>query len=181
MTSAQLIATYIHAKDANRPELTPSVFARDALLDMVVNTRSISFPPRVTGVDGITDVLIRQFGDTYEDVHTFCLCAPPSTDASAFSCAWLVGMAETASGTLRVGCGRYDWFFRGVGPARLVDRLRITIDCMQEVSQGGPVMDWLRGLPYPWCPMEMAVVTMPRIAGLEPVTRGLKGYSKASA
>jgi len=154
----------------------PGVFARDALLDMVVNARSISFPPRVTGVDNITDVLIRQFCDTYENIHTFCLTQPPVTDSSLFSCPWLVGMSGKADGKVRVGCGRYDWSFRGAGASGLVDRLKVTIDCMQELpgDRLRAVMDWLQGLPYPWCPLEVAVVTMPRIPGLEPLPRELK-------
>jgi len=82
MTRAQLIASYILAKDSNQPSLMPAVFARDALLDMEVNARSISFPPRVTGVDNITDVLVREFCATYENIHTFCLSPPPVTDSS---------------------------------------------------------------------------------------------------
>jgi len=176
MTRAQLIASYILAKDSNQPSLMPAVFARDALLDMEVNARSISFPPRVTGVDNITDVLVREFCATYENIHTFCLSPPPVTDSSLFSCPWLVGMSGKADGKVRVGCGRYDWSFRGAGESGLVDRLKVTIDTMQELPKDRlkVLMDWLQGLPYPWCPLEAAVVTMPRVPGLEPLARGLK-------
>jgi len=176
VTRSQLIASYILAKDSNRPSMMPAIFARDAMLDMVVNTRSIAFPPRVTGVDAITDVLVRQFCETYDNIHTFCLCQPPATDSSLFSCPWLVGMSGKADGKARVGCGRYDWSFRGAGPSGLVDRLKITIDSMQELPPSAlpAIMSWLQGLPYPWCPLEAAVVTMPRVAGLEPLARGLK-------
>jgi hypothetical protein len=28
-------------------------------------------------------------------------------------------------------------------------------------------MDWLSGLPYPWCPFQTAVASAPKVEGLE--------------
>jgi hypothetical protein len=166
-----LVAAYLHAKDENRPHLMPGVFAADATLEMVVRTGTISFPPLSRGIDAITEVLVRGFGRTYENVYTFCLQRPDAA-ASRFECDWLVGMSEKATGLVRVGCGRYDWTFGGSPPAR-VDRLVITIEAMQVLpaSALGAVTAWTAALPYPWCPPQVAVAAAPALDGLEPVLR----------
>jgi len=93
VTAGELVATYIQAKDSNRPDLMPAVFAANAWLEMVVHAGSISFPPLATGLDAITDVLVRRFSETFENVHTFCISSEPAGDAATFSCGWLVGMS----------------------------------------------------------------------------------------
>lgn len=170
MTFEQAIATYIRAKDENRPELMSAAFADDAVLEMVVKTNAIAFPPLTQGLSAITEVLVSRFGEKYEDVHTFCLAAPPEPTAATFSCPWLVGMIDRSTRAICVGCGRYDWSFRSAAP-RLVDRLAITIDRMEvlpSASRAG-VMQWLRGLPYPWCDARLATESAPKIEGLEPI------------
>jgi hypothetical protein len=159
MSIAHLVATYIRAKDSNRPHLMKAAFAQDAALEMIVNAGTISFPPRSAGLDAITDVLVSRFGQTFENVHTFCLCTPPEGSASSFSCPWLVGMSEKAGGAVRLGSGRYDWTFR----SGRVQHLTITIDQMEVLppSDLEHVMGWLGSLPYPWCPADVAERSIP--------------------
>ena len=171
MQSAQeSIATYIRAKDQNQPHLMKHAFAEAATLEMVVRTGSISFPPISTGLESISDVLVRRFAQTYENVHTFCLAAPPQTDEVTFSCSWLVGMSEKESRMVRVGCGRYDWLL-GPQVPRLVERLTITIDLMQSLAPNSlaSIMDWFSRLPYPWCSAQTALVAAPTLDDLEPI------------
>ena len=162
MIISEQIATYIRAKDSNRAHLMSTVFAPGAKLEMAVQAGTISFPPEASGLDAITDVLVRRFGQTFENVYTFCLCSPPVRDESTFSCPCLVGMSAKADGLVRVACGRYDWVFRS-GEACLVERLKITIEPMQELPPGDLpiVMTWLSRLPYPWCPVEAAIEAAP--------------------
>jgi hypothetical protein len=176
VTVSALIETYIRAKDTNRPHLMSTAFAPDVSLEMVVRAGSISFPPRSLGLDAVTDVLIRQFGRTYENVYTFCLCAPPASDEPQFSCAWLVGMSEKESGGLRLGSGRYAWSFRLERGVRKVCGLKITIDQMSTLpaSLVPAAMSWLGQLPYPWCPVETVMETVPRIAEFAHVTGQLE-------
>src|SRR5690348_5023883 len=87
------IVAYIRAKDENRPHLARFAFDAAAILSMVVKTAATSFPPDASGRDAITDVLVRGFGQTYENVRTFCLSTPPEREHTAFSCGWLVGMS----------------------------------------------------------------------------------------
>ena len=164
------IATYIRAKDGNLPHLMRSAFAEDATLETVVNSTAISFPPITKGVVSITDVLVTRFGETFEYVHTFCLGEPPTPVDAVFSCAWLVGMSERQSGTVRVGCGRYDWSFQS-GGRRLVNRLKITVEHMQVLPAGQftVVMNWLSELPYPWCAVREAKRAAPQLDGLAPI------------
>ena len=172
LTPRDIVATYIRAKDENRPHLMRGAFATTAELRVVATPGTISFPGFTQGIDPITDILVRRFAQTYENVHTFCLAAAPRDDATTFSCPWLVGMSEKETRAIRVGCGRYDWVFN-VAPPRLVGRLTITIELMQSLAADTlpPIMDWLAQLPYPWCSAQTAVRTAPTLDDLRPVLR----------
>lgn len=171
MNPSQLIGAYLEAKDHNQPALMGQAFAPDAELEMVVNTGAISFPPQAQGLAAITDILVHRFAESYENVRTFCVAAPPPDEALAYHCRWLVGMSEVDGGAVRVGCGGYDWRFEpGVAGWR-VRRLRITIEQMQHLpaEQCTPVMNWLIALPRPWCPAPTLVAAAPAIEALRPV------------
>ena len=176
----RVLRAYFHAKDENRPHLMATAFAGDAVLETVVKTGAISFPPVSRGLAPITDVLVRKFGQTYENVYSFYLERPRSAAAlDDFACDWLVGMSEKDGGKARVGCGRYDWHFQSEEP-HLAERLVITIEAMQVLARElrEPILGWLTGLPYPWCPAETILASAPDIADLEPV-RGYVGRRKA--
>jgi hypothetical protein len=179
---SERIRTYLRAKDENRPHLMNDAFADSARLEVKNATDAISFPPVTRGVDAITQVLVRDFARTYENVYTFCLCAEPRDAAGQFSCPWLVGMSDRATSSIRVGCGVYDWSFQDEGN-RLVDRLVIGIDVMK-VLPGDylrPVMIWLSGLPYPWCAPSVAIKEMPQLAELAEITEFVGGLIATSA
>ena len=147
-----LIHTYVRAKDGNRPHLMASAFSATATLEMQVETGAVSFPPMTQGLEAITDVLVRRFGQRFENVYTFCL-GKPAPDVQTFACDWLVGMSEKASGNVYVGCGRYDWTF-AEEPQLRITHLLIRIESMQVLppSELNAIMGWLSRLPYPWCP-----------------------------
>lgn len=168
------IVTYIRGKDRNRPHMLRRAFAPTATVEVVAKTPTISFPSVVTGLDAVTDVFVRKFAATYENVYTFCLASPPSDDSDAFSCDWLVAMSEKQDGAVRVGSGRYDWGFERDGDCR-VETLVITIDVMQKLRPDclRPVMDWVTALPYPWCPAGVAVKSAPNLADLAETMRRL--------
>ena len=169
-SARESIATYIRAKDENQPHLMPRAFVEAATLEMVVKAGSISFPPISNGLESISNVLVRRFSQTYENIRTFCLAEPPRSDDAKFSCGWLVGMSEKENRMVWVGCGRYDWVFQSHGP-RLVERLTITIELMQSLAPSSltSVMAWLSQLPYPWCPVQTALANAPTLDGLEPI------------
>ena len=175
---ARLVETYVRAKDENRPHLITDVFAADARLELNVRAGSIAFPPVSTGAVAITDVLVRQFAQVWENVYTFCLERPDDDLSRTFSCPWLVAMTAKADGTVRVGGGRYDWRRQTRAPF-LVDRLVITIDAMQALPApaAGPVLDWIVRLPYPWCPADLARSSMPRLERLDPVATALSRFA----
>jgi hypothetical protein len=168
-TPADIVETYIRAKDGNRPHLMAAAFAEAAKLEVIVKAGAISFPPTTTGLQAITDVLVRTFVQTYENVYTFCLSTPPATGQS-FRCRWLVGMSERVSGVVRVGCGSYEWDFLDVDPW-LARRLVITIEQMEvaPTTDLAAVMGWLGRLPYPWCPLERATSSAPNLESLAPL------------
>jgi hypothetical protein len=166
---------YFHAKDGNRPFLMRRAFAEHVQLDMVVKTDAISFPSSANGVPAIEEILGRRFANDFENVYTFCLARPTKANRRHFPCHWLVGMSAKNNGLIRVGSGRYDWYF--TSDARcLVERVIIIIDVMQifPANELDRIMSWITSLPYPWCRPDEAVRDMPDIEGLAPVGRYLK-------
>ncbi len=158
---SQSILAYLRAKDGNRPHILAQAFTHDASLLMDVKTEGISFPPVSSGRAAIAEVLVRQFARTYENVYTLCLCAPPTSEERSFACDWLVVMSSKDGGTVRVGCGRYDWDF--APDSCLVEHLKITIETMQLLPPHtlDCMMAWVAKLPYPWCPANLALQLAP--------------------
>jgi hypothetical protein len=165
-TAQRSIQQYIHAKDGNRPHLLDQAFTTNAILDMIVRTGSISFPGHVESRETIGDVLVRRFGQTFENVYTFCLGAPPSENAKTFQCKWLVAMSDKNSGEARVGCGVYDWQFEP--ESNLAEGLTITIEHMATLPAAdlASVMAWVSALDYPWCDVRALMNSAPDTAGL---------------
>ena len=173
LSPESVLRNYFHAKDENRPHLMSKVFARTAALQMHGNTDGISFPAASTGIDEITDVLVRRFGQTYDNVYSYYL-DPPPLQCNQFSCHWLVGMSEKSNGNVRVGCDRYDWTFDE--SSGLAVRLIVTIEAMQSLApeQFGPVFDWLGALSYPWSSAAVAAASAPSIEALGAVVQYLR-------
>ena len=166
---ASVLRTYFRAKDENRPYLLRTVFCEEATLCVRVNTDSIAFPAESHGLPAIADVLVRKFGQTYENVHSFYLSRPPS-EASQFVCRWLVGMSQKEDGQVRVGCGHYEWSFQEA-PPHLVSKLVISIEAMQTLAahQIESVFAWLERLSYPWSSASEVLKAAPANPELEPV------------
>jgi hypothetical protein len=152
---AELVRTYIAAKDTNRPHLVPRVFARTATVEMTVKTDAIAFDPQATGPEAIAEMLVRRFAQQYENVYTFCLCDPPPIDALRLDCGWLVVMSERQTQRVRAGFGRYAWEWQPQVELR-VQRLSITIERMDVLDEGvgDATFAWAERLPYPWCPSD---------------------------
>lgn len=165
-----IVCKYICAKDQNRPHLMKEVFTSLASLEIEVKTKNISFPSNAVGLDEITDILIRNFSHTYENVYTICLADSLISDKNELSCHWLVSMTEKDGGNVRVGCGRYNWHFDDKREV-LADHLTITIEQMVELTPEltSQILDWVSKLPYPWCDSEIILQTMPSIESLRPV------------
>ena len=166
-TPADCIASYILAKDGNRPHLMDAAFTPDATLKMVLHTDAISFPAASHGRTAIAETLVRRFNHTYENIYTLCVGSPPEAGVQAFACDWLVAMSQKQYGAVRIGCGRYDWSFTPTGDR--VRALTITIETMALLQPDtlAPVMEWVSDLPYPWCPRAELSRAAPRLAGVE--------------
>ncbi len=187
--AAAVLHTYFRAKDGNRPHLLDRVFTPDARLEVDNRSAAIAFPAVTIGRSGIADVLVRQFGRTYENVYSFYL-RKPAADAMAFSCDWLVGMTEKDTGDVRAGCGRYDWVLadvelpseKSVAVERRATSLRIHIAAMQVLAPSllEPVIGWLRALDYPWTTPGSIAATAPAIRELDPVLAYLSRSDPAS-
>ena len=176
-STSEAIETYIRAKDGNRPILMGEVFAEDAELEITVVGGSITLPQKSSGLEAISDTLVREFARSYENICTFCLAMPQSQDASTFSCNWLVGMSEKENRNVRVGFGRYDWCFRS--STHEVARLSISVQIMESLAPATvvTVMRWLSALPYPWCPAHLALKECPRLPELRSIRQHLVNSS----
>jgi hypothetical protein len=84
-------------------------------------------------------------------------------------------MSARNNGQVRIGCGRYDWYF-GPDQQCRVERLVIIIDVMKilPATDLAASMNWLSSLPYPWCAPAEAIKGMPRIEGLAEIETYLK-------
>jgi hypothetical protein len=175
INASDAISTYILAKDNNRPQLMNHAFAQDCELEMVVKTDAISFPSSGKGLEQITQVLVTNFGEQYENVRTFCLSRPNTDYLPQFRCTWLVGMSARQDGAVRVGCGHYSWHFGSDDDGR-VKKLVIDIEvmCVLPVGDSEPIMQWLAALPYPWCSDIQACESIPAIDALRPIESFLR-------
>ncbi len=164
------INRYIAAKDNNKPHLLSQVFTQQATLVMQVNTDNIAFPADVSGRAAISDVLVTQFNQTYENVYTFCLSDSIERKGSLLTCKWLVAMTEKDGGKLKVGCGQYDWAFQS-DDGSTVKKLTITIEHMSAMDFQNTThfLNGLSELPYPWCFSSSVRIEMPVIPALNAI------------
>jgi hypothetical protein len=145
-----VLRNYFHAKDENRPHLLDRVFTEAAVLEVRNITNTIAFPAVTTGRAEIANILVRAFGQTYENVYSFYLQRPRASVPS-FECDWVVAMTEKTSRNARVGCGSYDWIF-APDPPYLANRLVINIAAMHVLppTAAPAVLSGVGELTYPW-------------------------------
>jgi hypothetical protein len=167
------IETYIYAKDGNRPHLLPDAFMDDAMLTIELKTDEISFPSRVSGIDGISAVLVSQFAKQYENVYTFCVGKPPKEEPR-FDCYWLVCMTEKGTGAARVGFGEYQW--QSDDETKKISKLSITIEEMNTLpgEWNSSILRWAQSLPYPWCPSDIVARDAPAFPPIQKIAETLK-------
>lgn len=163
-THTNLISQYIKAKDNNKPHLMKSVFSEQAMLEMIVQTSNISFPAKVIGRDAITQILVCEFNNIYENIYTLCLTDTLEQNQNYSSCRWIVCMTEKAPQSLRVGFGNYQWEFEN-DTLGLVNHLVITIEYMTLLPQSlqSDVLSWFDKLPCPWALSSELKATAPDI------------------
>ncbi len=173
---ADVIDAYVRAKDGNRPHLLRTAFTDTASLRMHVRTAGISFPPGAVGRQAIAEMLVSRFNETWENIYTLCVGAPPAAGVATFACGWLVAMSAKVDRLVRVGCGRYDWVF---DPATgLARSLVITIDAMETTSWDVDAMiDWASALPSPWCDARRLESSAPGAPALRAVLAQMRPLS----
>ena len=110
-TPQYLLERYVEAKDLVRPHLMQEIYAAGAVLTFSIATDSITFPRRVSGIDGITKTLVVDFGAKYSRCKTFYVCDSLPQKADKITMPWLVLMSEPALACLRIGKGYYEWTF----------------------------------------------------------------------
>jgi hypothetical protein len=153
-TPRSLLERYVEAKDQVRPQLMPTIYAANAVLTFSIATDTISFPPRVVGLDGITKTLIVDFGTKFSRCKTFYICdSMPEQEERIAILPWLVLMRESASSRLRIGKGYYKWTFGQPGDVNMqVSAIHIHIERMDAIEDAeGHLLTIAQSvLPYPW-------------------------------
>ena len=179
ISKADAIQLYIQAKDSNRPFLLNGAFAEGITLKIDVPTEAISFPSSLFGRDAIADTLVRQFNQEYENIYTICIGNKPDIEGVDFSCYWLVVMTEKQSGTLRVGCGEYEWNFNAT--SNTVQSLSIAIDTMETAPSASvtDAMAWVSDLPYPWAELSVVAREAPDVSAITRVMQHLVKLHKS--
>jgi len=147
-----LIEMYIKAKDCNKPVLMKKVFNNNAVLQMIVKSDNISFPSNVQGEENITNTLVKDFSNKFENVYTICIEDSIKIENNTLTCHWLVTMSDKANTEIKMGYGEYIWTFKEDKVSSLV----IQIDEMNilEISRLDEIMEEVNSLSYPWCKKE---------------------------
>ena len=173
----QLISYYLRAKDNNKPFFIKKMLDKNAVLTMHVKTDAIDFPPKTTGIEAFTQLLVNDFNKHYENVFTFCITDSITETDNTLSCLWLVAMTEQATGQHKVGYGKYDWHFITNNDSAIdkeyVSQLDITIEHMDIIdrSEDATIFNWLNTLPYPWIHRTELQANIPAINGLQKLHR----------
>jgi len=174
LNKTDAIQAYILAKDGNRPHALNFAFTADAIVNMDVQTDSIAFPNSLPGLKTISEILVSQFNQQYENIYTFCIGNRPEILENQFKCNWLVVMSEKKTESVRVGCGQYDWVFSATSGK--VQKLDIKINVMETSSAVDllEVMTWVAALPYPWCDLTTLVTKPPQNSAVLKVVQQLQ-------
>lgn len=187
------IGRYLQGKDTNQPHLLEAVFCDDAVLKMRVLSDSIDFPSEVVGLKDITHTLCAGFNERFEHIRTLCFLDTVLRSNNLMNCRWLVGMVAKETGALHCGYGEYHWTFEKDYSAlsqHQVKKLTIVIDDMvvmpstdnsasdssasdSSASDHEAILNWLASCTYPWAISQDVLATMPEIASLAGIKKGL--------
>jgi hypothetical protein len=179
-TRQLLLERYVEAKDLTRPHLMRQIYAPDAVLTFSIATDSISFPEKVSGIDGITRTLIIDFSAKYNHCRTFYVSdsLPENTETISIV-PWLVLMREPARGCLRIGKGFYEWTFEPEAPGSMhVVAMHIHIERMDPVDDADRVLLSAAQsvLPYPWLPPSVMRSRLGTLSQSDPALAFLRDF-----
>ncbi len=166
----KIVSKYIYAKDNNKPHMMKDIFTKNAILNMELETKNISFPSESMGLDSITNVLVKEFNKSYENVYSFCFLDSIKGDNEKLVCKWLVIMSSKENDTLRIGYGTYKWSF-DKDKNFLIKQLVISIEEMVILEEKFiyEMMNWIGSIPYPWCNTKNVLQNMPSLELLKPI------------
>ena len=173
------IHRYVRAKDQNRPHLLQQVFCTDAILDMKVESENITFPAQTCGLAAISQLLVSDFSQSYENIYTYCIEESISITANRLSCQWLVIMSDRETGQLKVGTGDYLWTFselaEGLNKTHKVQSLVIAIAHMLllDPSQNPQILQLTETLAYSWCSRADVLALMEDIDDLKSICEAI--------
>jgi hypothetical protein len=179
-TRRLLLERYVEAKDLTRPQVMRQIYAPDAVLTFSIATDSISFPERVSGIEGITRTLIVDFGAKYSRCKTYYVCdsLPQNADRPTIV-AWLVLMHEPARACLRIGKGYYEWTFEPQARGGMqVVAMHIHIERMDAIDDAhGHLLGAAQSvLPYPWLPPSVMHLELGTLSDTHPALAFLRDF-----
>ena len=165
-TSKSLLEVYVQAKDMNQPSVILDCYTPDAVLTYSIATGTISFPARTCGADAIAQVLVLDFGKSFDCCKTWYVCDSITPDPKSIDfLPWLVIMRQVSSSDLRLGKGFYRWTFERDESGMRVCAMHIHIERMDiiEDRDGKKRQAFHAALPYPWLRPEVLSETVGRL------------------
>lgn len=174
LTHKSLLEAYVHAKDKTCAPLIHDIYEANAVLSISTSASAVAFPPLVVGAEGIAQTLVTDFATRFSDCRTYYVCDQLTTTADGNrieQLPWLVLMRETATASLRIGRGYYNWQMTHHPQAQWrVSEMHIRIDHMMLIADvAGDLLQTLQSfLPYPWLTPEVLDSSFGFIAGTSP-------------
>ncbi|MBY4678903.1 hypothetical protein [Marinobacterium arenosum] len=172
---------YIDGKDNNRPQRLEQLYTPNARLSFQMDAADMAFPPQVSGNREIARILSADFNRKYRQVKTYYLNHDNLVlDGYRIEKQpWLVLMQEIDTGTVRAGCGYYNWQFVDAAEGNWqIDRHHISIH--QMLSLPAERFKWLQtlqnDLPYPWLALDQAIAVLESDSAVAPLANYLKQF-----
>ena len=159
-----LIEKYMTAVQSNQTDLIKEVFIHDASLEIKAHTTYVSFPKLTKNAEEVAKVLVKDFGEKYENISTFCFIDTLSNEKDSITCNILICMQEKESKSILLSYGLYVWEF-SEGSATKVSKLNIEIEKLLVLnpSQEKIISTWISNLPQYWVERKEVLKSMPSL------------------
>lgn len=171
MTSINILEKYVEGKDKDKYQILEEIYADNAIVQFEIHSDQISFPDKISGNIEIAKVLSVDFNKKYTSVKTYYLSKPMPHQSVINGQKWLVIMKDIELGKTRVGAGYYDWELTHPGSNVKVQKHKIYIHEMLELTDAGSnlLKELQSKLEYPFVEKESASNILSSFSELEDI------------
>jgi hypothetical protein len=173
LSSINILEKYVEGKDKDTYKILEEIYADDAIVQFEIHSDRISFPDTISGNIQIAKALSADFNKKYTDVKTYYLSKPRSDQNIINGQKWLVIMRDIELDKTRVGTGYYDWELTHSGSNLKVQKHKISIHEMLELTDTGSklLQDLQSRLEYPFVEKKSASNIMSSHPELEDIVK----------